>query len=521
MRTGFTWPAGSSRRGRACRAIGVASVLLLAACSPDKLLGNEKLPPDVPDPADTQTPDGALSAYYGALVQLRTAFGGEFGSVTPSFIPFSGLLADELGSADAGLVGVVSDDILVDSRFLPEAPASEQSSPTDYVNAYLYGPLQQVRGQARQARGALRAYAPDLSTALAGHLDAAEGYAEILLADLFCSGIPLSTVDFGGDYTLASGSTTEEVYTHAVALFDSALAISADSARIMNLARVGKGRALLALGDYAAAAAAVADVPDDFQYAFVYSATSSSTGQPGLTIPNRNFAWGAFGSDGGVELTLVDAEGSNGLDYLSSGDPRSAWMANGNNERGLPRYRPVKYDASGESPIVLASGVEARLIEAEAELQAGGVDWLETLNALRTDGTYSGVDSTVVSVDTTYPPEGEAGEMQVDTTYKVDTLWNMGTGGVAGLGPLTDPGTPEGRLDLVFRERAFWLFLTGHRQGDLRRLIRQYGRNPETVYPTSSYPGGYGAYGTDVNAPIPSLERTGNPRYAGCFNRGA
>jgi hypothetical protein len=68
MRTGFTWPVEISRWGSARRVIGVAGVLLLAACSPDKLLGNENLPPDVPDPADTQTPEGALSAYYGSLV---------------------------------------------------------------------------------------------------------------------------------------------------------------------------------------------------------------------------------------------------------------------------------------------------------------------------------------------------------------------------------------------------------------------------------------------------------------------
>jgi hypothetical protein len=184
MPTGFTWPFEISRRGSARRAIAVASVLLLAACSPDKLLGNENLPPDVPDPTDTQTPEGALTAYYGSLVQLRTALGGESGVSAMSYIPISGLLTDELQSTDVGLVGVVSSEILVDSRFLPETPLSDNGSTTDYASVYVYGPLQQVRGQARQSRGALLAYAPDASTALVGHLYAAEGYAEILLADL-------------------------------------------------------------------------------------------------------------------------------------------------------------------------------------------------------------------------------------------------------------------------------------------------------------------------------------------------
>src|SRR4029077_20049777 len=69
----------------------------------------------------------------------------------------------------------------------------------------VYSSLHHLRGQAREARGFLGAYAPDSSPALAGHLYALEGYAEVLLAEVFCSGIPLSTVDFNADYTLAAG----------------------------------------------------------------------------------------------------------------------------------------------------------------------------------------------------------------------------------------------------------------------------------------------------------------------------
>jgi hypothetical protein len=36
----------------------------------------------------------------------------------------------------------------------------------------------------------------------------------------------------------------------------------------------------------------------------------------------------------------------------------------------------------------------------------------------------------------------------------------------------TDPGTANARVDLMFRERAFSLFGTSHRVGDLRRLSR-------------------------------------------------
>jgi hypothetical protein len=76
----------------------------------------------------------------------------------------------------------------------------------------------------------------------------------------------------------------------------------------------------------------------------------------------------------------------------------------------------------------------------------------------------------------------------------------------------------DARVDLLFRERAFWLFITGHRQGDLRRLIRQYHRRQENVYPTGLYAGGLSAYGNDVTAPIPPNERV-NPLFTGCINR--
>jgi hypothetical protein len=164
--------------------------------------------------------------------------------------------------------------------------------------------------------------------------------------------------------------------------------------------------------------------------------------------------------------------------------------------------------------VILGSGLEARLIEAEADLKNGGSNWLTTLNTLRTTGVYTGVDTLIVAIDSvSHPPTS-------DTTFRYDTAWVAGTGGVGHLGPLQDPGTPDSRVDLLFHERAFWLFLTGHRQGDLRRLVRQYGRDQSTVYPSANpYPGGMGTYGSDIDVPVPSNELT-NPLFHGCLDRG-
>lgn len=487
------------RRVGATAFLALAASVSLSSCSPEKLVGNAPLPPDVPDPAQTHTPAGALAAYRGALLLFRTAVGGD----ATSMIPMSGMLTDELRSGDLGQIGNVSAGMLVDSRFMPEYGGSGQDNTTPFPVRNVYGLLQKARGQARESRGALMAFIPAGSNALQGHLYALEAYSEVYLADLFCSGIPLSTLDYGKDFTYEPGSKTIDVYKTAVTLFDSALTLAADSDRILNFARVGKARALLDMGDYANAATAVASVPDDFQYALLYIQSASSGD---ISLLNRSFAYSGFNHisliNSDLILTMVDAEGGNGLPFMSSGDPRTAWVDNGVNQYGREFVYPAKYSINGDGPIVVASGIEARLIQAEAKLQTNDGAWLTILNGLRTDGTF----------DTRQDPN--------DST-KTDTLWHAGTGGVAGLAPLPDPGTPDGSVTLVFQERGYWLFLTGTRQGDLRRLIRQYGRQPNRVYPTGPYPGAFNTYGNDVTAPIPGDERISNPLFTGCQGRGA
>jgi hypothetical protein len=49
--------------------------------------------------------------------------------------------------------------------------------------------------------------------------------------------------------------------------------------------------------------------------------------------------------------------------------------------------------------------------------------------------------------------------------------------------PLTDPGNQGARIDLLFRERAFWTFGRGQRLGDLRREIRVYNKTAAQVFP--------------------------------------
>jgi len=115
----------------------------------------------------------------------------------------------------------------------------------------------------------------------------------------------------------------------------------------------------------------------------------------------------------------------------------------------------------------LMTGIEARLIEAEAAFKAGNpAGMVAKLNQARTEGGVTGLAAN-----------------------------------------LTDPGTDAARIDLLFTERALWLYGTGHRLGDLRRLVRQYNRGAESVYPTGSWWKG-GNYGNQVTLPIPQSEET-------------
>jgi len=463
--------AGSGRaRGAEALAVGAAICLALAGCSLDELLGNDDLPPDVMAPDAIETPEGARAAYHAALVQFRRAFAQEPGG----YVAVSGLLTDELewGSyVEAGL-GTPG---MADMRRASEGGTGEAGS----IGSYTYSALQRARNQAEQAAGLLVRHFPG-GEPLAAHAYAVRAYTEILLADLFCSGIPLSSLDPKEGFTYRPGSTTEEVYEHALALLDTATTLVGDSARIEHLIRVGQGRALLALGRFDAAAHVVAGVPDDYRYEVAYGAQNGAQSFAALE-GHGSETW---------PYSVADREGINGIDFITSGDPRTRVTTQGTNVRGRTVHHPMKYGGDGSARIPLASGIEARLIEAEAALRAGDVSgWLAKLNHLRR------------------------------------TAWPAIEPAVSGpLPDLDDPGTDAARVDLLFRERAFWLFLTGQRQGDLRRLLRHYGRTQDQLYPVGPYhhsrtPGL--SYGAAVDLPVPAEERVSNPHYNGCIARGA
>jgi hypothetical protein len=84
---------------------------------------------------------------------------------------------------------------------------------------------------------------------------------------------------------------------------------------------------------------------------------------------------------------------------------------------------------------------------------------------------------------------------------------------------LPTPATKDAAANQLFREKALWTFGRGQRLGDLRRLIRQYGRTQDNVFPSGPFFKG-GNYGTDVNFPV-HVDEQNNPEFKGCADRSA
>ena len=441
------------RTGRRIGALTtLASAIALTTmmgCSADEIL--DVTDPDIVEPEASRSPEGADAARLGALTRLNIATsGGE------SFFLYGGLLADEWRSGDT-----FTQRDETDKRTVQTSNANINTGLRD---------LHRARLGALNAVALLKEFAPTPAHRI-GQMYWAQGYVEGLIAEHFCAAV-FSIVD-GDLITYGTPVPDTAISLRAIAHFDSALMNlgggGTDSTRVLHLASLGKGRALLNLGQYAQAAAAVANVPAGFRFVAEHSLTTRSNQVWALNNSARRY-------------TMVNRDGGNGLDFIAANDPRLPRCTGGDatcraqsppitSNRSFDTTTPFTAQLAmptRESSVPLATGIEARLIVAEAALKAGNdLQWLAELNALRT--------------------------------------------GVPGLTPLVMPATAVDRENLMFRERAFWMFGTGHRLGDLRRLVKQYARTANTVFPVGVFHKG-GDYGGDTNFPITQAEEN-NPRF--------
>ena len=436
--------------GRARRTVAVAALAILpaAACkSTDEILAVTD--PDIINPGDVSSAAGANAVRLGALARFTVATtGGE------SLFLLGGLFADEWNNGDSFIYRQE-----IDQRIM----SAENSFLTDANRS-----LHRARLSGEQAVLLLKEFNPGGPAAEVAEMYLVQAFVENLAAEHYCNGIIFSTVVDGAE-VYGKPITVSETLQRALAHADSGLALitgtTAADVRVRNALRVTRGRILLNLNRHADAALAVAGVPTNFAYQTRHAQTT-----------NDNQIW-VF-NNSARRYSVSTGEGTNGLNFATANDPRIPICQGGDATcRTIGVTSTVRDDLTTplyiqriwptrDASVTIIGGIEARLIEAEAQLKAGqAATALATLNAARTT--------------------------------------------VTGLAPLTDAGTDAARVDQVFRERAFWLFSTGHRTGDLRRLVRHYGRAASSVFPTGAWHKG-GNYGADVTMPLPQAEQN-NP----------
>jgi hypothetical protein len=84
----------------------------------------------------------------------------------------------------------------------------------------------------------------------------------------------------------------------------------------------------------------------------------------------------------------------------------------------------------------------------------------------------------------------------------------------------TTPATKDAATDLFFREKALWQYERGYRMDDLRRLVRQYNRTQDKVFPSGNFTRNgtpSGVFGSQVAFPVPDHE-INNPNFHGCLD---
>ncbi len=472
------------------------------ACNTDKLV--EVNDPSGVTPEGTQNPQAIPSLVAGAYRQFIGGYDGL--GLGDAFLTMSASITDEFYWGDTFTTRNAADH------------RSLQPTVLGNISDAAYGRLQQARFNSRRAYaavdGATTPATGSADTATLAQLRTIEAYTFLTLSDGWCGDVPFSRQPDTGpiDPTLVEyqpGIGTVAMYDSATVKFDQALTLDPTN----RLAAIGKGRALVNEGRYAEAAAAVAAVPTLYVFLLEHSTNTSDENNPSFALQD-NGRWGLSNLEGGTNAAgtaavspasntpALTAPSAEGIPFRALRDPRVPWELRNNPPAGACFSSSIRCFIDDNNPsldadIPLASGVEARLIEAENDLNTGDIPaMIAKLNALR---------AAVIPILAVLHP-------QQKQTFK-------DASGAIVLAPIADPADPTttaaqqfaARRDLLFRERALWLFNTGHRIGDLRRLSRNYGLATNAVFPSGFHFRG-GSYGNDVAYPVPFNE-TNNTKF--------
>lgn len=442
----------------------VVAIAALAACARSDLLGVST--PDAITLGNLNSADGAEGLRVGAVQRFKLMT-----ALDESSWFYGGMLVDEWKSADTFIQRDETDQRTVreDNSLVTTA----------------YRDIHRARVQAYQAAQALDTYKPAAKGEI-GEMWFIKGYAELQSALDFCNGQPFADLSSGSP-DLGTPLAGADAFKLALSSFDSALAVIGSatdsvSLRVKYSAQVGRGRAFLGLGQQTQAATAVTGIPKTFSFNLTWPATQGK---------EDNLIWVLVNSARRYTVQdSADRQGGripNAMPFVSAKDPRVPTVQTPKfGFDGSTPYDGQQVFPAFNSPVPVANYVDAQLILAESQLATSDAGWLATLNALRTGPT------------------------------------NIGAITIAGMPPLPDPGTGPTRIDLLFRERAFWTFGRGQRLGDLRREMRVYNKTAAQVFPGEGgiNPRKNSNYGSDVNLPVPQAERN-NLKFGGCTDRKA
>jgi hypothetical protein len=455
----------------------------VAACNP-----NAALRPKEKGVITTIGPASLEGLYIGALNDFEIAWSGagdEANGGHEGNVGLSAIFTDELTAQDLDEFTMRRD---IDHRI---------ATPANGQLAGIFNDLSTSRHSSELASSSFAKLAPkDLGFA---EVMAINGYTYIVFAEMWCPGIPFGDLNADGSPNYGVPISTGAMDTIALRKFDSASALAAgdtNNTEILALSQVGRARVLLDLGLFAAAGATA-------DSALLTDGTLNYQLENSLNSPRQyNGVWQYV--QGNNAWGVVNLKGGNGLNFISAQDPRILWVdSHQNGSLGVSQnpddtvYFDLKYPTKGTSA-TLASAVEATLISAEVDLHAGNIpSWAGKLNALR---AQSGLTQTFLDTVATSP------------SVVVDTIRGP-------LPPLSADSTTLAsdsmRVEVHFREREFWLWLTGTRLGDLRRLLRQYNGGQWGTH--NDFP--QNEPGNDIRFPAP-IGETNNPHFKQCSDVG-
>jgi hypothetical protein len=442
---------------RSLSACATAAVIL-AGCNAEQPLVVKD--PDVATPGSATGPTALPFLRAGTLADFAVAFVGA-GDVANTghegIADFGAIFTDEFNDFDT-----------FPTRF---AMNTRLATPGNSSLAAVFQNLGAAHNDARRALAQYQLYGP--GTEGEAEMYIIDAYVYILVAEHWCSGEPFSTINIGTGQVINSpflqtGQMLDTALTE-FQLAKAALAVdtvdpAGDIALYTNTASVGEARALLDLGQVAAAADTAAIVPASDTGYRIYESSNSPRQENGVW--NYTILFPAFG--------VADAKNGTGLDFHSSGDPRVPTLPVsivGSNGQG-PFWVQQKYPGDA-SPMTLADYTEAQMIVAEGQVFAGNYAGAKvTMNTLR---------------------------------------------GTVGLGPVADSSAdgPKAEIEQILTERAFWFYVTGHRLGDWRRVLRPpYNGSPYNFVASDVYPFGPGIQST-LEFPTP-LVTNPNPNYVAC-----